>query len=69
MSEKQFKLSKESALQYVIMKDNVDLNENEVVDCLNEQQSIIEKQNKIIKEQNLRIYCQDKQIQKLEAKQ
>ena len=37
MSEKLFRLSEESALQYVIMKDNVDLNENEVVDLLNEQ--------------------------------
>ena len=36
MSEKQFKLSSETVLQYQIMDNDTDLNENEVVDLLNE---------------------------------
>ena len=36
MSEKQFKLSSETVLQYQIMDNDTDLNENEVVDKLNE---------------------------------
>lgn len=36
MSEKQFKLSSETVLQYQIMNNDTDLNENEVVDLLNE---------------------------------
>ena len=35
MSEKQFKLSSETVLQYQIMDNDTDLNENEVVDLLN----------------------------------
>ena len=35
MSEKQFKLSSETVLQYKIMDNDTDLNENEVVDLLN----------------------------------
>ena len=42
MSEKRFKLSSETVLQYQIMNNDTDLNENEVVDCLNEQQELIE---------------------------
>lgn len=36
MSEKQFKLSSETVLQYQIMNNDTDLNENEVVDLLND---------------------------------
>ena len=36
MSEKQFKLSSETVLQYQIMDNDTDLHENEVVDLLNE---------------------------------
>jgi len=43
MSEKQFKLSSETVLQYQIMDNDTDLNENEVVDLLNEQQATINK--------------------------
>ena len=43
MSEKQFKLSSETVLQYQIMDNDTDLNENEVVDLLNE---MFEKLNK-----------------------
>ena len=39
MSEKQFKLSSETVLQYKIMNNDTDLNESEVVDLLNEQQT------------------------------
>ena len=35
MTEKQFKLSSETVLQYQIMDNDTDLNENEVVDLLN----------------------------------
>ena len=35
MSEKQFRLSSETVLQYKIMDNDTDLNENEVVDLLN----------------------------------
>ena len=35
MSEKQFKLSSETVLQYQIMDNDTDLNESEVVDLLN----------------------------------
>ena len=35
MSEKQFKLSSETVLQYQIMDNDTDLNEREVVDLLN----------------------------------
>ena len=35
MSEKQFKLSSETVLQYQIMNNDTDLNESEVVDLLN----------------------------------
>lgn len=35
MSEKQFRLSSETVLQYKIMNNDTDLNENEVVDLLN----------------------------------
>ena len=35
MSEKRFKLSSETVLQYQIMDNDTDLNENEVVDLLN----------------------------------
>lgn len=45
MSEKRFKLSSETVLQYQIMNNDTDLNENEVVDCLNKQQSTIEAKN------------------------
>ena len=41
MSEKQFKLSSETVLQYQIMDNDTDLNESEVVDLLNEQQATI----------------------------
>ena len=43
MSEKQFKLSSETVLQYQIMDNDTDLNENEVCDLLNEQQATIKK--------------------------
>lgn len=36
MSEKQFRLSSETVLQYQIMDNDTDLNESEVVDLLNE---------------------------------
>lgn len=58
MSEKQFKLSSETVLQYQIMNNDTDLNENEVVDLLNEQAERI-------RENSIRIYCQDKEIQRL----
>lgn len=45
MSEKQFRLSSETVLQYQIMDNDTDLNENEVVDLLNEQQATIEAKN------------------------
>ena len=35
MSDKQFKLSSETVLQYQIMDNDTDLNESEVVDLLN----------------------------------
>ena len=46
MSEKQFKLSSETVLQYQIMDNDTDLNENEVCDLLNEQQATINKLKK-----------------------
>ena len=45
MSEKQFKLSSETVLQYQIMDNDTDLNENEVVDLLNRQTRIIKGQD------------------------
>ena len=45
MSEKQFKLSSETVLQYQIMDNDSDLNENEVVDLLNRQTRIIKGQD------------------------
>ena len=48
MSEKQFKLSSETVLQYQIMDNDTDLNENEVVDLLNEQQATITELKSII---------------------
>ena len=56
MSEKQFKLSSETVLQYQIMDNDTDLNENEVCDLLNEQQAIIQKQKKKIEELEDTIY-------------
>ena len=63
MSEKQFKLSSETVLQYQIMDNDTDLNENEVVDLLNslsdktdEQQVIInrlQRYNDILHDENL----------------
>lgn len=44
MSEKQFKLSSETVLQYQIMDNDTDLNENEVVDLLNK---LYEENNKL----------------------
>lgn len=62
MSEKQFKLSSEIVLQYQIMDNDTDLNENEVVDLLNslsdktdEQQVIITGLNKQIEQLHLAI--------------
>lgn len=62
MSEKQFKLSSETVLQYQIMDNDTDLNENEVVDLLNSQSKLISaymyefakmsKENKKLKERN-----------------
>lgn len=49
MSEKQFRLSSETVLQYQIMDNDTDLNENEVVDLLNEQQATIESLKKDLK--------------------
>ena len=43
MSEERFKLSSETVLQYQIMDNDTDLNENEVVDLLNEQKATITK--------------------------
>ena len=40
MSEKRFKLSSETVLQYQIMNNDTDLNENEVVDLLNENEQL-----------------------------
>lgn len=56
MSEKQFKLSSETVLQYQIMDNDTDLNESEVVDLLNK-----------LYEENEQLHCQiidlqDKQI-------
>ena len=45
MSEQQFKLSSETVLQYQIMNNDTDLNENEVVDLLNRQTRIIKGQD------------------------
>lgn len=45
MIEKQFKLSSETVLQYQIMNNDTDLNENEVVDLLNRQTRIIKGQD------------------------
>ena len=59
MSEKRFKLSSETVLQYQIMDNDTDLNENEVVDCLNEQQAEIDD----LKEENEQLR---KQIQNYE---
>lgn len=42
MSEKQFKLSSETVLQYQIMNNDTDLNESEVVDLLNNHQDEIQ---------------------------
>ena len=44
MSEQQFKLSSETVLQYQIMDNDTDLNENEVVDLLNK---LYEENNKL----------------------
>lgn len=65
MSEKQFKLSSETVLQYQIMNNDTDLNESEVVDLLNK----LYEENRVLRQttktQQIRIYCQDKEIQKL----
>lgn len=47
MSDKQFKLSSETVLQYKIMDNDTDLNESEVVDLLN---SLSEKNEQLEKE-------------------
>lgn len=45
MSEEQFRLSSETVLQYQILNNDTDLNENEVVDLLNRQTRIIKGQD------------------------
>ena len=60
MSEKQFKLSSETVLQYQIMDNDTDLNENEVCDLLNEQQATINE----LKERNLYNFAKKMQLQK-----
>ena len=62
MTEKQFKLSSETVLQYQIMDNDTDLNENEVVDLLNEQQSTIEQQERKIRKCEAEVGRQLKQI-------
>ena len=52
-SRKQFKLSSETVLQYQIMDNDTDLNENEVVDKLNE----LAEENEQLKKQ-IQIYEQ-----------
>lgn len=47
-SEKQFKLSSETVLQYQIMDNDTDLNESEVVDLLNEMSERIDEQQSFI---------------------
>ena len=61
MSEKQFKLSSETVLQYQIMDNDTDLNENEVCDLLNEQQATIQQlQAKLReKEEDERLYANE----------
>lgn len=61
MSEKQFKLSSETVLQYQIMNNDTDLNENEVVDLLNKLYEENE-QLKIANAKWLDKSLQDKQI-------
>ena len=58
MSEKQFKLSSETVLQYQIMDNDTDLNENEVCDLLNTQQATIQslKEDKAIAEDYANIF-------------
>ena len=62
MSEQRFKLSSETVLQYQIMDNDTDLNENEVVDLLNEQQSTIEQQERKIRKCEAEVGRQLKQI-------
>src|SRR5574344_388623 len=67
MSEKQFKLSSETVLQYQIMNNDTDLNENEVVDLLNEQQATIhslKEEVRLLKPTNIEQYEQIVQLQK-----
>ena len=57
MSEKQFKLSSETVLQYQIMDNDTDLNENEVCDLLNKLYEENEQlKNELRKEKSLREY-------------
>ena len=50
MSEKQFKLSSETVLQYQIMDNDTDLNESEVVDLLNKLYEENEQLREILKD-------------------
>ena len=57
MSAKRFKLSSETVLQYQIMDNDTDLNENEVCDLLNKLYEENEQlKNELRKEKSLREY-------------
>ena len=73
MSEKQFKLSSETVLQYQIMDNDTDLNENEVVDLLNEYENKcnkflneIQRLNKVIDLMEYQMKAQDRIIKEYE---
>lgn len=61
MSEKQFKLSSETVLQYQIMDNDTDLNENEVCDLLNE----LSEENGQLKKANNMLYNENIQLRRI----
>ena len=67
MSAKRFKLSSETVLQYQIMDNDTDLNENEVCDLLNEQQATIRRLQDLCGEsdsENAKLRIENEQLRK-----
>lgn len=65
MSEKQFKLSSETVLQYQIMDNDTDLNESEVVDLLNKLYEENEQLQKQLEQTDLALHRSHLQVKKL----
>ena len=65
MSEKQFKLSSETVLQYQIMNNDTDLNESEVVDLLNK---LYEENEKLRKDNQRQKTLRNKHWREIQAR-